>query len=193
MCFRIGDVYALSFLSMIGVLLVQCLFFAVTVETMLSGVTELPFTVFLAAMQPIHLAIGFVEGLITAAVLCFIYVARPEMLWGVENAAPREAKLSYGKTFTILGILAAVVGGVLSLFASALPDGLEWAMERVAGTSELVAEGGAYEAAETVQSALSFLPGCTFKGSESAAGTTVSGLVGAAIVAQLCIGFSMAF
>jgi len=132
MCFRIGDVYALSFLSMIGVLLVQCLFFAVTVETMLSGVTELPFTVFLAAMQPIHLAIGFVEG-------------------------------------------------------------LEWAMERVAGTSELVAEGGAYEAAETVQSALSFLPGYAFKGSESAAGTTVSGLVGAAIVAQLCIGFSMAF
>jgi hypothetical protein len=38
---------------MIGVLLVQCLFFAVTVETMLSGVTELPFTVFLAAILEI--------------------------------------------------------------------------------------------------------------------------------------------
>lgn len=103
--------------SILGcVLTLQMGAFSVTVETMLSGVTELPFTVFLAAMQPIHLAIGFVEGLITAAVLCFIYEARPEMLWGVENAAPREAKLSYGKTFTILGILAAVVGGVLSLF-----------------------------------------------------------------------------
>ncbi len=91
---------------------------------MLSGVTELPFTVFLAAMQPIHLAIGFVEGLITTAVLCFIYEARPEMLWGVENAAPREAKLSYGKTSTILGILAAVVGGVLSLFGLNISNSL---------------------------------------------------------------------
>lgn len=180
--------------SILGcVLTLQMGAFSVTLETMLSGVTELPFTVFLAAMQPIHLAIGFVEGLITAAVLCFVYEARPEMLWGVETAGQAEGRLSYAKTFSILGIAAAVIGGVVSLFASALPDGLEWAMERVAGTSELAAEGGAYAAAESVQSTLSFLPDYAFKGSESAVGTTVSGLVGAAIVALLCIGISMAF
>ena len=42
--------------------------FSVTIETLLSGITELPFAVFIGMMQPIHLAIGLVEGLITAAV-----------------------------------------------------------------------------------------------------------------------------
>ena len=37
----------------------------------------LPFGAFLLAMQPIHLAIGAVEGCITAAVLVFLYEARP--------------------------------------------------------------------------------------------------------------------
>ena len=36
-------------------------------------------------MQPIHLAIGLVEGLITAAVLLFVYESRPELLQGVEK------------------------------------------------------------------------------------------------------------
>ncbi len=57
--------------------------FSVVLETLISGVSELPFSVFVAAMQPIHIAIGLVEGLITAVVLCFIYEARPELLWGV--------------------------------------------------------------------------------------------------------------
>ena len=51
--------------------------FSVTLETLISGITELPFSMFLGVMQPIHLAIGFVEGLITAAVLCFVHEARP--------------------------------------------------------------------------------------------------------------------
>ena len=72
--------------SIIGcVLTLQMGAFSVTIETLLSGVTELPFTVFLATMQPIHLAIGFVEGLITAAVLVFVHEARPELLWGISN------------------------------------------------------------------------------------------------------------
>ena len=57
--------------------------FSVVLETSASGITELPFAAFLGFMQPIHLAIGLVEGLITAAVLCFVYEARPELLWGV--------------------------------------------------------------------------------------------------------------
>lgn len=180
--------------SVLGcVLTLQLGAFSVVLETLLSGVTELPFTVFFAAMQPIHLAIGLVEGLITAAVLSFVYEARPEMLWGIGKTGQAKGRLSFAKTVTILGICAALIGGILSLFASGLPDGLEWAMERVAGTSELAAEGGAYAAAESVQSTLSFLPDYAFKGSESAAGTTVSGLVGGLIVALICIGCSVAF
>lgn len=162
--------------------------FSVTIETLISGVTELPFNVFLGAMMPIHLAIGIVEGLITAAVLCFIYEARPELLWGVgDGVSAGEGRLSFGKTLGILAGATAVVGGILALFASSFPDGLEWSMERVAGTAELERAGAAYETAAAVQEKLSFLPDYAFPGSESAVGTTVSGIVGALIVAVLCI------
>lgn len=160
--------------------------FSVVLETLASGVTELPFRVFVAAMQPIHLAIGAVEGLITAAVLSFVHEARPELLWGVGEGKG-EGRLSYKKTLGILAAAAVLVGGALSLFASSLPDGLEWAMERTAGTAELEAEGGAYSIASGIQGALSFLPDYAFPGSESAAGTVVSGIVGALLVLVICL------
>lgn len=172
--------------SLIGcILTLQMGAFSVCVETLLSGITELPFGVFAATMQPIHLAIGAVEGVITAVVLSFLYDARPELLWGVSGRG--EAKLSFGRTLGVLAAAAAVIGGVLSLFASAFPDGLEWSMEKVAGTAELEAGAGIYETAARVQEATAVLPDYAFKGSESAAGTTVSGLAGALIVVLLCV------
>ncbi len=167
--------------------------FSVVLETLVSGVTELPFTAFLLAMQPIHLAIGLVEGLVTGAVLCFVHEARPELLWGVGKATEKEGRLTFGRTVGVIAALAALTGGVLSLFASAFPDGLEWSMERVAGTAELEAAGGAYALADRIQSALSFLPDYAFQGSESAAGTTVSGIAGALIVVGICVGAAYAF
>ncbi len=179
--------------SVLGcVLTLQLGAFSVVLETLASGVTELPFGVFLAAMQPIHLAIGAVEGLITAAVLSFVYEARPELLWGVGTRSG-EGRLSYKTTLGILAATAVFVGGMLSLFASSLPDGLEWAMERTAGTAELEAEGGAYSIAAGIQKALSFLPDYAFPGSESAAGTAVSGIVGALLVLLLCLLFCRLF
>ncbi|MBQ1290332.1 MAG: energy-coupling factor ABC transporter permease [Lachnospiraceae bacterium] len=161
---------------------------SVTLETLASGITELPFSVFVGTMLPIHLAIGLVEGLITAAVLCFVHEARPELFWGVGTAPAAEGRFSYKKTLGILAAATVVVGGVLSLFASAFPDGLEWSMEKVAGTTELEAAGGVYDTASGIQEATSFLPDYAFKGSESAAGTTVSGIVGALIVLVVCVG-----
>ena len=179
--------------SVLGcVLTLQLGAFSAVLETLASGVTELPFGVFLAAMQPIHLAIGAVEGLITAAVLSFVYEARPELLWGVGTRSG-EGRLSYKTTLGILAAAAVFVGGMLSLFASSLPDGLEWAMERTAGTAELEAEGGAYSIAAGIQKALSFLPDYAFPGSESAAGTAVSGIVGALLVLLLCLLFCRLF
>ena len=93
-----------------------------------------------------------------------------------------------GMIMAILGGAAVVIGGLLSLVASSLPDGLEWALERVAGTAELEAGGGAYSVASRVQERLSFLPDYAFPGSDSPAGTTVSGLVGGLIVLLLCVG-----
>jgi cobalt/nickel transport system permease protein len=171
--------------------------FSVVLETSLSGITELPFGSFLALMQPIHLAIGLVEGLITAAVLVFVYDSRPELLQGVEFSGERTAKRSLKSVVAILAIVAVAVGGGLSLLASSNPDGLEWALfgnsdggyssnmgldEENYGVSSQAAEK-----AESVQEKTSFLPDYAFPGSDSAAGTTVSGIVGAAIVAGVAV------
>ncbi len=182
--------------SILGcVLTLQLGAFSVTLETFFSGITELPFSVFMATMQPIHLAIGFVEGLITAAVLIFVNEARPELLWGVgkNDNIVKEGKLSFKGTILAIAVAAAICGGAISLFASAFPDGLEWSMEQVAGTTELEAEGGVYDTAAGIQETTSLLPDYAFKDSESAVGTSFSGIVGALVVVGVCVGASYAF
>ena len=168
--------------------------FSVTLQTLASGVTQLPFSVFAGVMQPIHLAIGLVEGIVTAAVLGFVYEARPEMLWtGNVTGVKKEGRFGFRKTLVILGAAAALTAGVLSLFASALPDGLEWSMERTAGTAELEAAGSVYEAAERIQTATAILPDYGFSFSDSGAGTSVSGLLGGAVVIGLSVAACYAF
>ena len=182
--------------SILGcVLTLQLGAFSVTLETLASGITELPFSVFLATMQPIHLAIGFVEGLITAAVLIFVNEARPELFWGVgkNDNIVKEGKLSFKGTIIAIAVAAAICGGAISLFASAFPDGLEWSMEQIAGTTELEAEGGVYDTAAGIQETTSLLPDYAFKDSESAVGTSFSGIVGALVVVGVCVGASYAF
>lgn len=169
------------------VLTLQMGAFSVTLETLVSGITELPFSVFVSVMQPIHLAIGLAEGVITAAVLCFVYEARPEMLWNARvDEVEKEGRFSFRKTLAVLATAAAVIAGVVSLFASSLPDGLEWSMEKVAGTAELEATGSVYEMTEKIQGATAILPDYAFSSGDSAAGTTVSGLIGATAVILLC-------
>ena len=168
--------------------------FSVVIETSLSGITELPFGAFMGLMQPIHLAIGLVEGLITAAVLTFVFESRPELLQEVDEVGvPLEAKRSLKSTVAILAVIAVVVGGGLSLFASGNPDGLEWALfgNAESGYSQNMGldeenfgvESNVADTAGSIQEKTSFLPDYAFPGSESAAGTTVSGIVGGAIVA----------
>lgn len=180
--------------SILGcVLTLQLGAFSVTLETMASGITELPFGTFVATMQPIHLAIGFVEGLITAAVLVFVYEARPEMLYCSTREVEAKGKFSFKKTMTVLGVLAILIGGGLSLAASSYPDGLEWSIEKITGSTEVEAAGGMYDTAGSIQEATALLPDYAFKGSESAAGTTFSGIVGSLVVVGVCVGACYAF
>lgn len=174
--------------SIIGCMLsLQLGAFSVTVETMISGITELPFSVFLSVMQPIHLAIGLVEGLITAAVLVFVYEARPETLFGYQPAFGNAGSMSRKKTVALLAVAAILIGGAVSLFASGNPDGLEWSMEKVAGTAELSANGMIYRMAEKLQGLTALLPDYGFQTSESAAGTSFSGIAGGLIVLAVCL------
>ena len=171
--------------------------FSVVLETSASGITELPFGAFVGVMQPIHLAIGLVEGLITSAVLVFVYEARPELVMDAGTAPAENGRFSLKTTLVILAVVVAIVGGGLSLFASSNPDGLEWSMfgNAEGGYSENMGldeesygiSSGAAETAGAIQEKTAFLPDYAFSGSDSAVGTTVSGLLGSAIVAAAAI------
>lgn len=191
--------HGMSKVKIIGASILGCVLtlqmgaFSVTLETLASGVTELPFGTFVATMQPIHLAIGLVEGLITAAVLVFVYEARPELLYANAQESGQKARFSFKKTIAILAVAAALIGGALSLAASAYPDGLEWSIERLTGATEIEAAGSAYETAEAIQETTSLLPDYAFRNSDSLLGTTFSGIAGAAVVAGVCVAACFAF
>ncbi|MCE5185178.1 MAG: energy-coupling factor ABC transporter permease [Planctomycetaceae bacterium] len=175
--------------------------FSVVLQTVLSGVSELPFVTFVAAMQPIHLAIGIVEGFVTAGVVAFVVRAQPQLLEtpGLMAAAkPASTKL----VVMTLMIAAVVVGGAVSWFASAYPDGLEWSMSKTSGTEELDApDHPVYSHLTDLQAQTAFLPDYGFKERPSPqadknsqrwpavnAGTTVSGLVGGLLTLTLAFG-----
>lgn len=164
--------------------------FCVVLQTLASGITELPFGMFVTLMLPIHLAIGFVEGIVTASVLCFVYKMRPEIIES-SRSGERLSGVSTNKVLVALVVLTVVVGGALSLFASANPDGLEWAIGKTAESvlgeeTELEAGGGIFESAAGIQEKTAFLPDYAFASDpENAAGTSVSGIVGAAITFAL--------
>lgn len=167
--------------------------FGVVLETVLSGVSELPFRVFALLMQPIHLAIGIVEGLVTAAIVTFVWKARPEILSAAGHAIP-IARVNIRNVLIGLGVAAAITGGALSWFASANPDGLEWAMFKTSGKEELERHGGVHTSFAAAQEKVAVLPDYGFRkgapevvAEEAEAeeswpavdvGTSVSGLVG---------------
>jgi len=112
---------------------------AVVLETTVSGVTDLPFSTFLLLMQPVHLAIGVVEGLVTAAVVLFVYRAEPELL--ERTAARRSLRgLRLGPLVVAFAVAAVAAGVGLSRLASTRPDGLEWS---IVGAESAAAPGAA--------------------------------------------------
>ena len=176
--------------SLIGsVLALQLGAFSVTIETLLSGITELPFKTFISLMLPIHLIIGIVEGLITSAVLCFIYDARPELLWNPNNTEHKANKMSYKKLILILSCLLIIIGGAVSLIASSNPDGLEWSIQKITGETELdEKEDDIYQKANKIQESTAILPDYSLKNNETQVGTSISGIVGCIITFGVLFG-----
>jgi cobalt/nickel transport system permease protein len=160
----------------------------VVLQTTASGIAELPFRTFLLVMLPIHLAIGIGEGLATAAVVSFVYRARPAV-FAVNQAD--DARVDIKPVLAGLVVASVLVGGALSWFASSHPDGLEWSISNVSSSGELSGgEAGMHRALSELQEKTSFLPDYGFKGAaenetggEPAAsvvnlGTSTAGLVG---------------
>lgn len=156
---------------------------AVVLETVLSGLTGLPFRAFLLAMLPIHLPIGLAEGLATALLLRFVRRARP----GLLEERPEPA----GRRLLAAGLGAAVLtAGVLSWAASRRPDGLEWSVARVAPAGASAPEGLVHRLAARLQGRTSILPDYALPGPGAASrgGTSLAGLVGGAATLALVAG-----
>lgn len=173
--------------------------FGVVLETYFSGIAALPFSAFAVLMQPIHLAIGLAEGLITAMILCFIYRMRPEIMntifmnnksadfehRAVEISHPKVSRrsITLGKVSVILLVLTLMTGGVLSYFASARPDGLEWAIAKTAGTDLTPSNDNTAIGAAIRNAAL--MPDYDFKPPGGAAETAAAGTAAAGIIGSL--------
>lgn len=142
--------------------------FGVVLETLFSGISELPFNTFVLLMQPIHLAIGLVEGLVTAAIVMFIQKESPEILQKTAQGQPFGAIRIKGVLVTLL-IAALLTGGALSWFASANPDGLEWSIAGIVGEEELKAPAGIHSLLAELQEKTAFLPDYNFKQPEKTA------------------------
>jgi len=95
----------------------------VPVEAGISGVLAVPFSTFLITMLGVHFLVGFVEGLITVAVLSYIQQVRPDI---VADVLPGKVRLSRRMVMVTLVVFAVITAAGLSLLACGLPDGLEW-------------------------------------------------------------------
>jgi cobalt/nickel transport system permease protein len=182
--------------------------FSVVLETLFSGKSELPFGTFVLLMQPIHLAIGLMEGIVTAGIISYAKKVRPEILQASITLRPLDAGISLKNIMVTFVILAVVTGGALSWFASTHPDGLEWSIQKVTGKTELPEQtNGVVSLFKGIKEKTAFLPKYNFKSAakeeakaneapawpDIEAGTSVAGIVGGVIVLMfiLLIGFGI--
>ena len=91
---------------------------ACAIQLAISGTA--PANLVLPTMTGVHILIGVGEGLITGGVLSYLVTTRPDLL-------PGEEQEFRGWLIPVVSIL--LIAGILSLFASTWPDGLEKAAE----------------------------------------------------------------
>ncbi|MBD6616874.1 cobalt transporter [Komarekiella sp. 'clone 1'] len=142
---------------------------ACAIELVLSGTA--PTTIVLPAMTGVHILIGIGEGLITGGVLTYLSTARPDLL-------PGEQYEFRGWSVPIVSIF--LIAGVLSLFASAWPDGLERVAENL----------GFIDLAEQVRVIVPTpLADYSIEGL-GPIGTSIAGLLGAAVCFAVAFGIA---
>ncbi len=180
--------------------------FSVVIQTIISGKTALPFKEFTLFMQPIHLAIGLVEGFITAAIVGFLYERRDDLLFDFFKNSSMNRQLSPRKTTVIVqGILVItlIIGGLCSQFVSSDPDGLEWSLENAIAQAETSEKEESVTVTSTIemtmanlQSKTAVMPDYDFNQSDdrnlsSNIGTSVSGVIGSLLVLSIVTVFGI--
>ena len=183
-------------ISLAAIIGLQLGAFSVVLETMASGISELPFTTFAVLMLPIHFLIGIVEVLVSTAVLLFIYKERPELV-----TASSTKQSSGGKSLkpVLVGLLLVTLftGGILSWFASQHPDGLEWSIAAVTGQEELASTSSVQTVLAGIQQKTAFFPDYNLKQEETAkeaaswpsvdGGTSLAGIIGSTLTLLLAV------
>ncbi|MEW6087922.1 MAG: energy-coupling factor ABC transporter permease [bacterium] len=180
--------------SILGVILgLELGAFSVVLETVFSGITELPFLTFTGMMLPIHLLIAVVEGIVTGTIVIYVKNIQPDLFYA-DNKSDRTF-LNIKTVLVSISVLALITGGILSWFASTHPDGLEWSMGKTSGREELPPKETVFhDNLSKLQEKTAFLPDYGFKKPETAepekaepekeawpavsGGTSVSGIIG---------------
>lgn len=182
-----------------GFLAIEAGAILVPIEATFSGVLNVPFKTFAFTMASVHLPIGLIEGFITAAVIEYLRQTRSDILSSLQSGKNR---LSFKAVLAALLIAAIVIGG-LSLFASELPDGLEWSYATRPDEPQFKPivdnENTAAAAAENFQRKYTIFPNYTIRTvpfgkiatdeiSASAAWTSLAAIIGSASVMLLIYG-----
>jgi cobalt/nickel transport system permease protein len=166
---------------------------SVVLETRMSGITELPLSTFLLLMQPIHLAVGLIEGFATAGIVIYVRTLRPDIVDNLEGVKSLSTAGSVKKVLVVMAIFTVVTGGALSWFASTHPDGLEWSIEKIYGKPEVPERANPLkEGLSKLQEKTAVLPDYSLPSKEEHEGnpawpavnpgTSLSGIVGGAMV-----------
>jgi cobalt/nickel transport system permease protein len=137
----------------------------VVLQTATSGISALPPSTFALLMLPIHLAIGLVEGLVTAAVVNFVRQADPSLLRVETEDRLAGNRAAFRRLLKGLLLSALLLGGIFSWFASTRPDGLEWSIAGATGSEDLTDDGSEYGLKARLahlQKRLAFLPDYAF-------------------------------
>ena len=145
----------------------------------MSGITALSWNQFFALMTSIHFAIGAGEGIATGFLLYFVAKTRPSLLLS-EAPAQSQAKetRSLRPVMIVFGALALIFGITFTWIASSHPDGLEWSIERLTGSTDIINDTAAATrtAFANVQNVTSVIPDYD---------STWSGIIGCTMVVIL--------
>jgi cobalt/nickel transport system permease protein len=189
--------------SILGVILgLELGAFSVVLETVFSGITELPFLTFTGMMLPIHLLIAVIEGIVTGTIIIYVKNIQPDLFYS-ENKSTNSL-LNLKKVIISMSVLAIITGGILSWFASSHPDGLEWSMGKISGSEELPPkETILHKNLYKLQKKTAFLPDYGFAKSEAAepekaeseketwpavsGGTSIAGILGGILTLGITI------
>ena len=140
---------------------------AVSVETAVSGISGMSVGDLFVNMLGIHCLIGIAEGIISFALYEFVTgMAKKKERYGVFA----------------MGYMAVITSGILSLFASANPDGLEWSLIRVIGEADIQATTGIHMFFERIQEATALFPDYAMKTVDTLLSSSVVGMIGCGLV-----------